>query len=167
MVADVVPPQLRSTVFFYRFCCDQVSDLLMPPFTAALMAHGVWPPLLVVVALQVITVLLSLVLPETLPVPEDKGVSNPSEEDLNSNHEAQASNGKGISLLANMLESFASFMRDRTVMLLVFTFLISRLGRQTNAVVLLQYASKKYGWSLSKVSAIRVQVAPWGNSNQS
>ncbi|KAH8698674.1 P-loop containing nucleoside triphosphate hydrolase protein [Talaromyces proteolyticus] len=68
IVADVVPPEFRSTVFFYRFCTDLVADLIVPPITSILMSRNVWIPLLLAVVFQGFGFIIALGLPETLPV---------------------------------------------------------------------------------------------------
>ena len=54
-----------------------------------------------------------------------------------------------------MRETLATFdfaTRDAVIASLVLTFLISKVGRQSNNI-LFQYVSKRYGWELSQVRA--------------
>ncbi|KGQ08312.1 hypothetical protein BBAD15_g6347 [Beauveria bassiana D1-5] len=159
MVADVVPanlsPLLRSTVFFYRFCSDQLADLVVPPIAPMLMAKGTMHPLIVAVGLQLLALALALPLPETLASTDPK----------TSNDICTTSPVLGVpqssaacrlrqnlaSWLPRIKESFAFVLRDTTVACLVYTFFISKLGRQANSV-LFQYASTRYGWSIAQAS---------------
>ncbi|KAK3191539.1 hypothetical protein K4F52_002354 [Lecanicillium sp. MT-2017a] len=149
VVADVVPAHLRSTVFFYRFCTDQVADLVVPPIAAVMMAKDTWLPLLVAVGLQLLTVILSLGLPETLPV-SDEPVDTDSAADTSS---VDSNCGKRTTLLKRAKRSFEFITRDKTVASLVFTFLISKVGRQSSNV-LFQYVSKRYDWALSQATLL-------------
>ncbi|KAM3463786.1 hypothetical protein NHJ6243_002973 [Beauveria neobassiana] len=154
MVADVVPANL-STVFFYRFCSDQLADLVVPPIAPMLMAKGTMHPLIVAVGLQLLVLALALPLPETLASTDPK----------TSNDICTTSPVLGVpqssaacrlrqnlaSWLPRIKESFAFVLRDTTVACLVYTFFISKLGRQANSV-LFQYASTRYGWSIAQAS---------------
>jgi hypothetical protein len=141
----------RSTVFFYRFCAELISECFVPPFTFVLMQKGTWTPLLVAVGFQILAIVVALVLPETLPVAEitrDFSINPPtvsvapplSEPVLPGNRE---------NWFQQIKESYAFVTRDAAVASLVFTFLISKVGRLANNI-LFQYVSKRYRWSLSQ-----------------
>lgn len=157
VVADVVPAEVRSTVFFYRFCTDLVADLIVPPITSILMRKNTWIPLLLAVAFQGLSVIVALGLPETLPVVDPKrfgedadGISSES----TSSEQAEIpskSDGRWGSWLTRNKDSFDFVIKDRALSALVFTFLISKVGRQA-ANMLFQYVSKRYGWTLAQVS---------------
>ncbi|KAI0433319.1 major facilitator superfamily domain-containing protein [Xylaria sp. FL1042] len=154
IVADVVPPNLRSTVFFYRFCAELISECFTPPFTYVLMKKDIWTPLLFAVGFQVLATIMTLFLPETLPVAS-------SEININSSNSSPTSSrcpslyepASKRSWLQKVKESFAFVTRDRTVAALVFTFLVSKVGRQSSNV-LFQYVSKRYGWDLSQAGLL-------------
>jgi hypothetical protein len=158
VVADVVPAEVRSTVFFYRFCTDLVADLIVPPITSMLMHKNTWIPLLLAVAFQGLSVILALGLPETLPVAETKR-SREDASDISSDYTISEqreipskSDGKLGSWLARNKDSFDFVLKDRVLSALVFTFLISKVGRQATNI-LFQYVSKRYGWTLAQVSS--------------
>jgi uncharacterized membrane-anchored protein len=113
------------------------------------MEKNTWTPLLVAVGFQTLTIVVAFVLPETLPVavPEtarDLSTDPPPlrENALLEPHE---------NWFQQVKESYAFVTRDAAVASLVFTFLISKVGRLANNV-LFQYVSKRYGWSLSQAS---------------
>jgi hypothetical protein len=155
-MADHVIPTGRSTVFFYRFCTDLIAECFVPPVTSALMSKNMWIPLLAAVVFQGLSTMMILIIPETLPMPisEQAGdvsnnspiVTNASETD-----EEPIFDEKWKVWMWKTKESFGFATRDATVAALVFTFLISKVGRQS-VNILLQYVSKRYGWSLSKAS---------------
>ncbi|KAI0471545.1 major facilitator superfamily domain-containing protein [Xylariaceae sp. FL0804] len=158
VVADVVPPGSRSTVFFYRFCTDLVADLFVPPLASFLMSKDPWIPLLLAVLCQSICVVIALGVPETLPLPDDalsSGVCSTS------STIASSSDADGLfkpgsewkSRIQQFRQSFDFVIRDASVFALVFTFLISKVGRQATNV-LFQYVSKKYGWTLSQAGLL-------------
>ncbi|KAI1360575.1 major facilitator superfamily domain-containing protein [Xylaria arbuscula] len=154
IVADVVPPNLRSTVFFYRFCSELIAECFVPPFTYLLMEMDVWIPLLVSLGFQVMATIMTSFIPETLPIanPEtttnalDGSVTPPTAPSL-----YETTNNR--TRLQQVKDSFAFITRDRTVAALVFTFLISKFGRQSSTV-LFQYVSKRYGWNLSQAGLL-------------
>ncbi|KAM0349700.1 hypothetical protein ACHAPU_003529 [Fusarium lateritium] len=154
VVADVVPPEVRSTVFFYRFCTDLVADLIVPPITSMLMHKNTWIPLLLAVAFQGLSVILALALPETLPVTDGKKYDQDADDmsSIATSSETEApskSHGKWTSWFTRNKHSFDFVIKDRALSALVFTFLISKVGRQA-ANMLFQYVSKRYGWTLAQ-----------------
>ncbi|KAF9771958.1 hypothetical protein IL306_010370 [Fusarium sp. DS 682] len=155
VVADVVSAEVRSTVFFYRFCTDLVADLIVPPITSMLMHKNTWIPLLLAVAFQGLSVILALGLPETLPIADPKRAGEDADDISSvatSSEQAEASSkseGKWRSWFARSKDSFDFVIKDRTLSAFVFTFLISKVGRQA-ANMLFQYVSKRYGWTLAQ-----------------
>lgn len=146
----------RSTVFFYRFCTDLIADLFTPPITSLLMNKNLWIPLLLAVAFQGISAVIASGLPETLPL-ADLEHSNGNED---SSPVATTSpeidkhstlNFHWMSWLRQVIQSFSFVTRHRAITALVFTFLISKVGRQATNI-LFQYVSKKYMWTVSEVS---------------
>ncbi|KAF4343720.1 major facilitator superfamily transporter [Fusarium beomiforme] len=155
VVADVVPAEVRSTVFFYRFCTDLVADLIVPPITSMLMHKNTWIPLLLAVAFQALSVILALGLPETLPVADPKRAGEDVDDissAATSSDQAEASSkrgGKWRSWFTRTKVSFDFVIKDRVLSAFLFTFLISKVGRQA-ANMLFQYVSKRYGWTLAQ-----------------
>ncbi|KAI1013060.1 hypothetical protein LB503_001472 [Fusarium chuoi] len=155
VVADVVPAEVRSTVFFYRFCTDLVADLIVPPIASMLMNKNTWIPLLLAVAFQGLSVILALGLPETLPVVDSKRAgedTNDISSDYTISEQAEIPSKNGGAWggwLNRNKDSFDFVIKDRVLSALVFTFLISKVGRQA-ANMLFQYVSKRYGWTLAQ-----------------
>ncbi|KAM0334564.1 hypothetical protein ACHAPQ_005102 [Fusarium lateritium] len=155
VVADVVPSEIRSTVFFYRFCTDLVAELIIPPVTSILMHKNTWIPLLLAVAFQGLTVILALSLPETLPVVDPQrsieGSSDiPSAATSIEQEPLSKSDGRWGSWFTRNKHSFDFVIKDKVLSALVMTFLISKVGRQSTNI-LFQYVSKRYGWTLAQM----------------
>jgi sugar phosphate permease len=103
------------------------------------MSHNVWIPLFVGLAIQITTIPLGLAVPETRGLKAAEHRSNEEEE-------AEEEPKK-----PSRLQEILKFLRtDINVTLLVSTFFVTIIGRQT-LEILLQYVSKRYGWSLAKV----------------
>ncbi|TGJ78963.1 hypothetical protein E0Z10_g9802 [Xylaria hypoxylon] len=174
IVADVVPPKLsifpvanalddvtdasinesRSTVFFYRFCAELIAECFVPPFTYVLMKRDTWTPLLVAVGFQVLATIMTLFIPETLPVALSEIKSDsPNSSPISSRSPTRYELGTRRNWLQQVRESFAFVTRDKTVAALVFTFLVSKVGRQSSNI-LFQYVSKRYGWDLSQAGLL-------------
>lgn len=134
------------------------------------MAKSPWIPLLLALLFVTLCFGMTLALPETLPmkVPTPKNAaevvdpidhhSRLPDHSITEQSEDSASEDEVAGLkkwrhrVRETRELFAFVTRDATVAALVFTFLISRVGRHS-INLLLQYASKRYNWSLSKVSS--------------
>jgi hypothetical protein len=122
------------------------------------MSKNVWIPLLGAVLFQGLTIIGSLIIPETLPVTISEGNSDLSNSPLiatspSETNEEPMPKGKWRTWLQETRESFAFITSNAAAAALVFTFLISKVGRQS-INILLQYVSKRYGWSLSKAGLL-------------
>lgn len=155
-MTDHVIPIDRSTVFFYRFCTDLIAECFVPPITSVLMSKNIWIPLLAAIVFQGLGTIMTLIIPETLPVAISEHASdifnNPP---MATNHSEIAEEPpfgrKWKNWIWQARESFGFAACDSAVAALVFTLLISKVGRQS-INILLQYVSIRYGWSLSKAS---------------
>ncbi|EPE26904.1 MFS general substrate transporter [Glarea lozoyensis ATCC 20868] len=161
IVADVAPLDMRSTAFLYRFTSDLVAECLTPPIASMLMTKSVWIPLLAALGFELLGYAFIIPLPETLPqkTPEDTAESSRSSEALVEEEEqrplleADESDPKKPSRLSDMKESFSFLTRDKAVAALVFTFLVSKVGRQSTNLII-QYVSKRYHWSIAKAGLL-------------
>ena len=120
------------------------------------MSRNIWIPLLLAVSFEGFSVLIALGLQETLPMTDSASCDDVCDysEVPTSNEEPDEYSKPGSNWetwLWQTKNSFGFMTRDRTIPALVFTFLISKIGRQANNV-LFQYVSKRYGWTLSQAS---------------
>ncbi|OAP62555.1 hypothetical protein AYL99_01782 [Fonsecaea erecta] len=158
VVADVVPPESRTTVFFYRFCTDLIADVAIPPLTSFLMSKNIWIPLFGAVLFQAGSSVMTFTLPETLPLPIPKEAVDHSTSPSIATTTSEPEDSSNIDKrwkdwIRETKDSFDFVRRDTAVAALVLTLLISKVGRQSTNV-LFQYASKRYGWSLSQAGLL-------------
>ncbi|PIB02974.1 hypothetical protein CB0940_11993 [Cercospora beticola] len=158
IVADVVPAESRSTVFFYRFCTYFAANLAIPPVASFLMSRNIWIPLLGGPLFQVVSVIMVLAIPESAPASvtkehemDDQDISN----DL-------VAHGDGLGSFARRRykiwlreakSSIGFVLHDKAVAAFIWTFLLFEVGLQSKQV-LFQYASKRYGWTLAQAALL-------------
>lgn len=144
----------RSTIFFYRLCTDLIAECLVAPLTSALMSQNLWIPLVAAVVFQGLGAVMTLIIPETLPIPTSEVANNVPDNPTMAIGTAGTNDKPMFDTKLKrwnwqIRQSFGPITRDAAASVLVFTFFISKVGRQiTN--ILLQYVSDRYDWSLSK-----------------
>ncbi|PYH86081.1 MFS general substrate transporter [Aspergillus uvarum CBS 121591] len=140
-IADVVPDDKRSTIYFQLQAAVLISDILANPLSAILMAHNVWIPCFLGLSIQGLGTILLMALPETLSFA--KAVS-PSAESA-----TECEEGEELTLCGRLAKNFRSIVSDRNVVGLVFGLLVLTISAES-VDFLLQYVSKRYGWSIAK-----------------
>ncbi|KAH7091603.1 hypothetical protein FB567DRAFT_490630 [Paraphoma chrysanthemicola] len=152
MLADIVPPERRTTIFLYLTSSVLVAEMLAPVMAARLMEKSDWLPLLLALGIQQLGICIAFFFPETLhlrDLPEPK-VGGAEAIEL----KPLPPKGGYFTLKAQMhnFHVVYKFLRsDWTLGLVVFTFMASRLGRQA-ITLLVRYASKRYGWEIKKAA---------------
>lgn len=142
-------PFTRTTVFFQLQACVLFAELVAPPLSSILMSHNVWTPMYIALAIKVLGVLIASAIPET------RGQELARQTPPNSSHEEQegqerTSRPEITRKNSSSHRDIMTFLRqDINVTLLVAIFLVITIGRQT-MMLLLQYVSKRYDWSLAK-----------------
>lgn len=139
----------RSNTFFYLLTCQLLDECVIPPLTAFLMAKSTYVPLIAGVVTLAFSTVLSLALPETLPVSDFSGKTPELSDNTASELQDKYEMSKGW--LSGFESSFAFATRNTTVMALILSYVIYEVGQQATDLLLL-YVSKRYGWTLSKVS---------------
>ncbi|KAF8537766.1 major facilitator superfamily domain-containing protein [Trichophaea hybrida] len=156
VLADVTPADQRTTAFFQLQACVLFAELVAPPLSSVLMSHNVWTPLLIALVIMVLVLLIACALPET------RGLEVANTEPSNSSGEEQEGDERisrpnletSTRKNSNSHRDIMTFLRqDINVTLLVAIFLVITIGRQTT-MLLLQYVSKRYDWSLAKSSLL-------------
>jgi hypothetical protein len=149
MISDIAPPEKRTTLFLYLTACILVAEMAAPIMAARLMEYGDWLPLLLALAFQIVGLIVSLFLPETLHL---RNLEEPKDSD-NQHVDLQpvTSDFSMRAQLRNFQAAVHFLSADWTVAMVVFTFLANRLGRQSIAL-LVRYASKRYGWEIKKAA---------------
>ncbi|EFQ99979.1 hypothetical protein MGYG_02987 [Nannizzia gypsea CBS 118893] len=171
MVSDAVDEANRSTVYFQTSLAAVVAQLLAPAIGSAMMMKlGPWIPYFVGTAFFTLCCFLILLVPETIPIQVSKSSTS---------HSASSGFDRGSvrgslevhrpvsrpSLAAKMKALFATAWKEtkaifsnRTVLLILSTFLLSTLGRKQIDLLLL-YASSRYEITLSKAGFVHSFMA--------
>ncbi|KAI5814503.1 major facilitator superfamily domain-containing protein [Pyronema omphalodes] len=157
VLADVTPDADRTTAFFQLQGCVLVSELIAPPVSAWLMSMCLYYPLLCSLALLVFAILVACALPETRGLGYEAsgaGIAGIAAVKPATETEPLLSDGPGIypkrrRPAARKHHGILSFLKhDINVTLLVMSFLMYTMGRQT-MMLLIQYVSKRYNWTLA------------------
>lgn len=146
----------RSRVTFYCEAMSIAAAMVAPAIGAILMEVDVWIPLLIQLACSAIAVMIAISTPETQSrVRKIRKSTNISVEQNTGTKSLPARSRQAKSVLVSLVRhsaSTASFVvHDRNIMFIVLSFLFNEFGRQS-LTFLLQYVSKRYGWSVANVS---------------
>lgn len=149
MLADIAPAEHRTTIFLYLTTCIVFAEMVGPIIASRLMDKGDWLPLMLALALEMVGVVVALFLPETLhlrdlPEPKDNESFNIELQPVNRDFSIR-------SQLRNFQDAALFLWNDWTLALVVLTFLVNRLGRQSISL-LVRYASKRYIWEIKKAA---------------
>ncbi|WQF90194.1 Putative major facilitator superfamily, MFS transporter superfamily [Colletotrichum destructivum] len=143
IAGDVVSVERRSTIFSYLAAAVVGGELLASPLVYFLMGKDAWLSIYTGLGCLVLGTLVSLMLPETHP----RGPGHCSAETTQSLPWYYPIRSELVKLGKAVLWMM---WRDYYVLVLLFTFLLTTLGRFAQEI-LLQYVTKRYGWSWSQV----------------
>jgi MFS family permease len=149
MISDIAPPEKRTTIFLYLTASVLIAEIVAPIMSAKLMEIGDWYPLVLALIFQQCGVTLAVFFPETLhmrelPRPADIA-ARPVQ--VQSKHHAFSPKQQ----IRHFQDAFEFLKNDRTLALVVFTFMANRLGRQ-GITLLVRYASKRYEWEIKQAA---------------
>lgn len=149
MISDIAPPEKRTTIFLYLTASVLIAEIVAPIMSARLMEIGDWYPLVLALIFQQCGVTLAVFFPETLhmraqpksgesvvvavPVPSKRHAFSPRQQ------------------IRHFQDALQFLKSDRTLALVVFTFMANRLGRQ-GITLLVRYASKRYNWEIKQAA---------------
>ncbi|KAL4819992.1 major facilitator superfamily domain-containing protein [Aspergillus spinulosporus] len=139
-IADVVPDDRRSTIYFQLQAAVLISDILANPLSSFLMAHNAWTPGFLGLGIQTLATVLLMALPETV---EFARGSRPLDASMDDCKEEEPT------LCGCWAKNFRSIVSDRKVAGLVFSLLILTISAESMDF-LLQYVSQRYGWSIAQ-----------------
>ncbi len=151
----------RSSAFFYRLTSELIAECVVPPIASILMKRTPWIPLVTAIGFMTLGILMTLIIPETLPVevPQPEYIASNGaqrEVEISSVDMGLSSHGpkpyKWENWISTSKEFFDFVTRDKLVVAFLFAFLALRVGRQAYHIFL-QYVSKRYYWSLAQVSS--------------
>lgn len=149
MISDIAPPEKRTTIFLYLTASVLIAEIVAPIMSARLMESGDWYPLVLALVFQQIGVLLAAFFPETLHMRERPKVDADVTRVV-----PRSVNGHAFSprqQIRHFQDAFQFLKSDRTLALVVFTFMANRLGRQ-GITLLVRYASKRYDWEIKQAA---------------
>jgi hypothetical protein len=144
-----------ANVFFLMLSCMLISTIIAAPIGALLTQTSPWGASFLSFGIILFGTSGVLALPETL----DRGLVVESEEDPGLRERlARAFEGGIKKTMARTLhlgrtcyKATAFIWHSRNITLLLFTFFIGHLGKQS-VVVMVLYGSRKFGWSIGEVS---------------
>lgn len=146
----------RSAALFRLHSCVILAEILATPVSAYLMTFDIVFPYVLGLIVIIVGFLPALILPESLPAAKAKRSAQKDTPSTRSEDSAGVS-GKHEVLrelarqLSEFKESTRFIWRDTNICLMIVIMFVSIMSRQST-YMLLQYASKKFNWSLAKVS---------------
>ncbi|KAJ6111215.1 hypothetical protein N7486_003450 [Penicillium sp. IBT 16267x] len=156
IVADVFSEEERSTTLFRLMSCVLVAEVLATPVSAYLMTINLWIPYILGYVILLIGYTCVFFLPETL---EDAKAKRANREPVDNSTGTTMPLGKQsvFQALRHQMREFTesiSFMwADSNILWMIFVVFVSMISRQSTGI-LLQYASKKFGWSIAQASLL-------------
>ncbi|KAJ5642430.1 hypothetical protein N7490_006430 [Penicillium lividum] len=157
MVADVFSEEERSTALFRLMACVLVSEVLATPASAYMMTFSLWIPYILSFVIIVLGCIPFLFLPETLE--DAKAKRTDQQGTVNNSIETTALLGKQTfsqnlrHKLREFNESIFFMWKDSNVAWIIVVAFVSIMSRQSTNI-LLQYASKKFNWSIAQASLL-------------
>ncbi|KAF3035648.1 hypothetical protein E8E12_000603 [Didymella heteroderae] len=149
MISDIAPPEKRTTIFLYLTASVLIAEIVAPIMSAKLMEVGDWYPLVLALIFQQCGVILAVFFPETLHMREQSRPAEIIARPVQVHAKNHAFSPK--QQIRHFQDAFEFLKSDRTLALVVFTFMANRLGRQ-GMTLLVRYASKRYQWEIKQAA---------------
>ncbi|KAF3011126.1 hypothetical protein E8E13_011416 [Curvularia kusanoi] len=149
MISDIAPPEKRTTIFLYLTASVLLAEIVAPLMSARLMEIGDWYPLVLALIFQQCGVLLAVFFPETLHLRERPKHLENTVETAQVQPKTHAFSPR--QQVRHFQDAYRFIKSDRTLALVVFTFMANRLGRQGMSL-LVRYASKRYSWEIKQAA---------------
>ncbi|KAF3397997.1 hypothetical protein F1880_006430 [Penicillium rolfsii] len=164
MVADLCSEEEISTALFALQSCVILAEIVGAPISAWMMQYDNWLPYILGAAIIVAGSTPILFLPETLEEAKAKkakyrrGATQEASETPSPSGPVEPSNKKSslqeiLCQARDFKESTQSIWRNRNVCLVILCLIVSVISRQSSTV-LLQFASKKFNWSIAQASLL-------------
>lgn len=134
--------------------CVLVAEVLATPVSAYLMTINLWIPYILGYIITLVGFMSTFFLPETLEYAKAKRLNRGT---VDNSTETTTRLGKQSTLQAlrhqmrEFTESIQFMWADSNVLWMTVVVFVAVFSRQSTAL-LLQYASKKFGWSIAQVS---------------
>ncbi|GAB7352788.1 hypothetical protein MBLNU459_g3409t2 [Dothideomycetes sp. NU459] len=160
VVSDVTNVNDRASRFFALMACSLCASFVSNPIVAYLMIFNPWIPMLAGLVLMILPLPLIAILPETLnyrhPLLDVTGPSPVVGEDPSSSTSTPAPTTTTIwsRCGALLVEATHFAIKDWRVGSLSLTFLLHYLTNNSAVTLMVQYASTRYGLSLSRATLL-------------
>ncbi|KAJ6160359.1 hypothetical protein N7470_003755 [Penicillium chermesinum] len=159
LVADVCTEENLSTTLFRLSACSRIAEMLATTASAYLMTLTPWLSYMLALAIMLVGCLPSLLLPETLK--SDQAEDPMSSELLSEEPVGPREPPKSSILLSlwhkvrGIKEATQLIWDDRNIALIILAVSASSFSTNSELMnILLQFASKKFKWSISRVRAM-------------
>ncbi|MCJ1322470.1 hypothetical protein MMC15_007819 [Xylographa vitiligo] len=171
IISDVTPSSQTASTFFRLGAANFLCFLVAPPLAARLMEISPWIPLSIGLVLQAVAIPVTMALPETLGFRKPIDPTPPTPKRFSTNNEKteaerpmtatepsmRLSNGSISDTVRSVLASFivnsAFLFKDWRILFFGVTYPIRMLASPLGSL-LLQYVSKRYQWTLARVTYI-------------
>lgn len=161
LVADACPSDQRTVAFSVVTAASILSQLAFVPIGGVLADHiDPWLPMWISSGAMILAWCIAFaVVPETLPEDKRNGAGELAA------LLGQGDNGAKRSLLAHIEGYLASAVAvcrwaagNPRIVLVLFCFFLFHFGEQSGGTLFLQYAQKRLGWTLGKVSCSNLAI---------
>ena len=147
---------MEQLFFLYVTASVLVAELIAPALSSILMKSGLWSPIILGAVIEGFSVAIALFIPKTLHLRNAKLLESSEMEEQHSmdmaSQRSLEQKGHGFKAQMQRPQDTMQFLkRDISLTLVVFTFLVNRLGRQSTDL-LLRNSSKRCHWTIQKVS---------------
>lgn len=161
-IFDCANWEIRSTALFRLQSCVILAEILGTPISAWLMQYNNWLPYMLGIVIIIVGSAPVLFLPETLEEAKAKKARYRREAGLDAAELPDNTDGRVeppakrpvlhevIHQAREFKDSTQFIWRDYSVCLVILCLLVTVISRQSSSV-LLQFASKKFNWSIAKV----------------
>ncbi|KAJ5578742.1 uncharacterized protein N7459_007706 [Penicillium hispanicum] len=158
MIADIFSEEERSTTLFRIQSCVVLAEIFAAPVSAYFMDFDPWFPFMLGTVLIVIAGIPIVFLPETLEDAKAKMASRPNMVSAHPREDAAPLDKKSV--LEEIIRTIREFKEgtrfiwtDGNVCLMVLVLFVTMMSRQSTNM-LLQYASKRFHWSIARASLL-------------
>lgn len=171
IISDVLDPERRGRAFFYLASMMLITEMVVPILGSALMERwNAFAPLIMGFPFELTSLIVLVMIPNTVKLATRDSEETPLLEDINATEGSENTN-QGThntkrslkttfsNIVAPLIVTWTLIFRSRNLLLVNLSFLVTTLGRET-LDFLVQYTSKRFGWSLAKVCVILAWLLP-------
>lgn len=153
----------RATVFLRLSAALIIGEMIASPVSATLMNRNTWLPMLIGLGSLILATCMPLIFPETLgrrdtetlehaaATSQDCSPERPDQHESLRNVKDERMWRRFKSRVLHVRVTSRFMWENTTVLLLLFTFLVTTLGRFVQEL-LMQYTTKRFHWTWSQVS---------------